>query len=647
MKKYSIIIAAAAICLLTACSKEKELRAPEEEQNIAEEVLPANCISAVIGEVATSASVDDATAAFSWNTGDKIAVWSGSSYQISDALASTYDGSNSAIFSFGSDINAGRADFAVFPASLVSSGSSASAHTAESLKITLPSSYTLNQVQGEVSPTPLIAVNAPGATLAFKSVCALLRLDVHCIAKDAEYLKISFPGKKVNGEFTLTNFVAGTDGVQGSASSDEEEETITIEELGTAGHFIDSLIVNIPLPMGSYDNVKIAAYDSYSARINYIVAPIKLVESVPTAWTPGRKASRKLKAYLPVFTTYAADSAETLIHGYVGVNKRAVVISPGNLQAKLQTLPQPLTTFGTGCFGTASEWRFAEHQYDAIGASVPGGERTYSYNSLQNPAVGDWIDLFAWMGNDASNTTVIGWPAEYKYGIIYTNSNGPGKYVGNVATEGVLVSLWYDWGHNDINYGDFTYEPDTWRVLTKEEYRALINWRCYGDSGEDYLTTSAVKARIVVSNEKQVNGLIIFPDYFTAPYGITITKAHVCGYTGTAGNVWNDDKTANCADNIFTLEQWQKLEDAGCAFLPFTNIRSWDATNKINITNYPGDGLYWSSTRHVKKTAILCLAFNDINTGASLYSASANNLTVSYQGTRQLGYGVRLVRDVK
>ena len=74
MKKYLTIIAAAAICLLTACSKEKELRAPIEEQNIAEEVLSGYCINATIGEVSTSASVDDATAAFTWNTGDKIAV---------------------------------------------------------------------------------------------------------------------------------------------------------------------------------------------------------------------------------------------------------------------------------------------------------------------------------------------------------------------------------------------------------------------------------------------------------------------------------------------------------------------------------------------------------------------------------------------
>ena len=343
----------------------------------------------------------------------------------------------------------------------------------------------------------------------------------------------------------------------------------------------------------------------------------------------------------------AADwELTTGVHAYIDdPNRKLVVFAPGNLQAKLDQLPVVQTSFTVDNFGTASEWRFAEHQYTAVGNSKDAGH-TYSYNSLQNPEVGDWIDLFAWMGGDATNTTVIGWGEEYKYGIIYTNSSGPGKYVGNTKPSdngGVQAHLWFDWGHNEISYGPDTYERDTWRTPEKEEFRALMNWRCKGNSGDDYLPMSAVKAKINLDGTNKVCGLIIFPDRFTLPYGITITKCHAAGSTE-----WADASvTAKCSENEFSLAQWQKLEDAGCAFLPFTNVRTWDGTNKINVTNYPGDAIYWSVTQHASKTAILCLAFNDINEGASVYSASKNGLTVSYQGTRQLGYGVRLVRDVK
>ena len=657
MKKYLTIIAAAAICLLTACSKEKELRAPAEV--IAEESNPEfthlpgwTYIGAGNGEVSTSASIDDATAAFSWNTGDKIAIWAGDSYKVSAALDAAFDGSANAEFAFeGEGIDDSRADFAVYPASLVSGGSSESAHTAASLKITLPSVYTLAEVQGEVSPTPMIAVNAPGASLSFKSICPLLRITVKNVAWDAEYIKVRFPGIKVHGEFELTNFEAGTSGIQASASADEDDETITITDLNLNGTYAEQLVINVPVPMGTYTDAVTSACDNSSLRINYIVTPIKVVESVPTAWTPSRKAARKITADLPVFSAYPTMVKSGTNYGHITNSKRrTVVFAPGNLQAKLDEVPVPSDNKNTSIsnFGTASEWRFAEHQYIALGDSIPSG-RTYALNSMQAAQKGDWIDMFGWMGDDATNADVQGLADDYKFGIAYPHNGGSSGYFGSTATADAdpAPALWHDWGENDINYGEGSYDGNVWHTPAYSEWDILINRRYKGSSGYNGITTSAVRAKLQINATKTVCGIIIFPDNFSLPYcdpAIVITKPHP-----GASTKWDiANNQAKCSENLYSLAQWTKLEGAGCVFLPMTNHRR-NSDSIICTLNYPGDGWYLSQTpaNAASKSGAYGFVFNDIEEGASIYSSSKTNASVYNNIPRNYGGAVRLVRWVK
>ena len=652
MKKYLTIIAAAAICLLTACSKEKELRAPAEV--IAEESNPEfthlpgwTYIGAGNGEVATAASIDDATAAFSWNTGDKIAIWAGDSYKVSAALDAAFDGSANAEFAFeGEDIDDSRADFAVYPASLVSGGSSASAHTAASLKITLPASYSLAEVQGEVSPTPMIAVNAPGASLAFKSICPLLRITVKNVAWDAEYIKVRFPGIKVHGEFELTDFVAGTSGIQASASADEDDETITITDLNLNGTYADSLIVNVPVPMGSYTDAVTSACDNSSLRINYIVTPIKVASGVPQAWTPSRKAARKITADLPVFSAYSTKNGEEYAH-IENENRRTIVFAPGNLQACLDVCPQKTESWDASKnLGSASEWRFAAHQYDAIADSKPVGREDdngviWSYNSMENPQSGDWIDLFSWIGDEGSIATGS-LPDSKKFGIAYHISSGSGGSYGN-TTSG--YSLYQDWGINEISYNGGSYSENVWHTPSSSEWSLILNRRYQGTSGYVGITTSAVRAKIILSETESICGLIIFPDNYSSPYGApAIVKIHP-----GASTKWTvSDNQAKCSENEMTLAQWEKLEGAGCAFLPFTSTTQFSSAKTV-LTDYVAEGAYWSSTASTKSGPFV-VAMNDIDESAGhrRYNTSATNLSATYNGmNRAYGYGVRLTRWVK
>ena len=658
MKKYLFIFAAAATCMLVACSKEKELRAPEaetEETTASEFVRLPGWTYIGASNVESKASLtDDSTPVFKWNTGDKIALFTDNDgYLVSDALDASFNNEESATFGFeGTGINPHRSCFAVYPASLVSGCANP---TENSLAINLPASYTLAQVQDLVSPIPMVALNDPNQPLAFKSICALLRITVKNVAWDAQSIKIRFPGKKVNGSFTLSSFVPGEGGVAGAVSSSEAEETITITDLNLNDTYTAQLVVNIPVPMGTYDYVVTGAYDASGLVINWINTPVKADGSTgePLTWSPGRRSRRTLTADLPMFTVWgskltsattviAGDDAVKVPYGYIGKSDRkTIVFAPGNLQASLQVLPLPNSSDPDNAsivnYGTAAEWRFADHQYDAIGATVPEG-RTYSYNSLQNPEVGDWIDLFSWMGSDATSSDIITKSEEYKYGVSYPCNSGTTSYQGN----GVSGSLWYDWGKNIINYNGGSYNSNAWRTPTELEMMVLLSRRYAGTSGANGIDI-ACKAQIKFSETQKICGLIILPDNFSIPYGVhAISKVH----KGNSTKWKVADGQSVCADNEYSPAEWEKLEGAGCVFLPLTNCRRYDTNNDIATTVYPADGWYWTSSTRTGRY-VNALAFNNLDSGTSAYNNKDDNLSANQQADRHYGYAVRLVRYVK
>jgi hypothetical protein len=613
MKKYDLlIIAAAAICTLAACSKAIEQDLSTDEPQVTEWTY----ISAQ-GSDATKASIDGTTAAFTWNTGDKIAVWSDGSYHVSEGLASTFNKKSSADFAFEGAINAGRANFAVFPASLVS-GSSTS--TATSLTLTLPASYNLSDIKGDLSPTPMIAANAQDGNLAFKSICALLRFTLVSVPKQTLYITFDFNGKKVQGEFSLTGVDLGEGlasfvGVQTSATNGDDD-VITVENNNVFSTFQTNLVVNIPVPAGvastgEYTDVTITTWDGEPGngghKINAITSPIKTSSN----WIPTRLASRKREVYLPVYAITVSN----------GVNAGTkVVFAPGNLRAVLGAKPQ------TNKPGFASSWSFAPHQYDAIGNNMPAdGGRTYSLNSLQGPVIGDVIDLFAWVGGDATGYTGDYADEKYKYGILYPSGTNLNNFTGTTDNYSGLLS---DWGHNEISDAFGTYPSDTWRVLTKNEwYKVIFNrggWRLRAT-----LMTNGPTSTLVAY------GYIIAPDQYTHPTGVHAFN----NATTTTSSSYNNSL---CSDNVYTLEEWEKLEGAGCVFLPLTNLRTKGSNSE---TIKPGDAWYWSSDANTGNNAA-AFAFNEIAAGASQLNASTNTMQNAKSCARKNGAAVRLVRVV-
>ena len=219
-------------------------------------------------------------------------------------------------------------------------------------------------------------------------------------------------------------------------------------------------------------------------------------------------------------------------------------------------------------------WAFAEHQYDMLGDANVNGS-----------TLADKIDLFGWSGSTATA----------KWGIGTSQSHS--DYSGDFA----------DWGTNTIG----TDAPDTWRTLTKDEWYYLRYSRANADD-----LVGVARIDLNADGSKYVNGLVLLPDDWTCPAGVTFKSGF---FDTNSVQAYADYQT-------FTLADWQKLEAAGAVFLPASGLR---LGSNVRYMQYYGD--YWSATPDDSGYA---LEFNFNSDGA--YASNYD---------RNYGLAVRLVKD--
>lgn len=184
---------------------------------------------------------------------------------------------------------------------------------------------------------------------------------------------------------------------------------------------------------------------------------------------------------------------------------------------------------------TTATWRFAEKQYDMIGAANANASANY----------GGWIDLFGWAtsGWDCGNTYYM--PYEQGYVDNYSLGMGYGPLpVGTASLTGEYANC--DWGvYNAISNGGN--KAGMWRTLTQAEWEYLINGR-----------TNAANKYGLACIEGQ-NGLVVLPDNWVLPKVVRSTPvwalATVCSTlppkTTTLqnnGRKWR--KTARCSSRL-------------------------------------------------------------------------------------------------
>ena len=207
-------------------------------------------------------------------------------------------------------------------------------------------------------------------------------------------------------------------------------------------------------------------------------------------------------------------------------------------------------------------WQFAKHQWDM-----------YT----------NWIDLFGWgtSGYNGKNP--------------YMTSTDYSDY-GDGSND--IAGTNYDWGvYNKISNGGN--QAGLWRTLTKDEWDYVISNR----SDARYLRGTATV--------NGVNGLILLPDKWTLPTGVTFTY-------GEGG--WSQ--------NTYSASEWSKMEANGAVFLPAAGYRF--GTDVYGV-GYGGD--YWSSS-----------AYDFYNAGCLYFFG--DYVDADY-GSRDYGLSVRLVQDVR
>lgn len=253
---------------------------------------------------------------------------------------------------------------------------------------------------------------------------------------------------------------------------------------------------------------------------------------------------------------------------------RTVQFSKGNLQVNLLTY----------------NWRFAENQYDYIGEGNANIAENYN----------GFIDLFGW-GTSNWNSGANAYQP-WATSTTATDYYPGGSYDNNLTGDYANA----DWGIiNKIENGGF--QSGMWRTLTKDEWEYLINTRSASTVG---VYENARYAKATVNG---VAGLIILPDSFTMPSGVTaLDKVNVSEAVFTA--------------NVYTTADWAKLEAAGVVFLPAAGYRSGTEVSLVGTVGY-----YWSGT------------YGD-EYGAYVVGFYDDNLLVNGLD-RSRGLSVRLVKD--
>ena len=275
---------------------------------------------------------------------------------------------------------------------------------------------------------------------------------------------------------------------------------------------------------------------------------------------------------------------------------RWVRFSKGNLQYQAST----------------NTWRFAENQWDFVGGYHEYTDSEYGNvyeNGIKctNDSVSEyyngWIDLFAY-GTSGWNSGALcyhPWDTEWDYHNYFLGGNADNQMIENYSQA--------DWGvFNPIsNGGNF---PRLWRTLTCQEWYYMLISR----------ENANEKAALGIVNGCQ--GLILLPDSFTFPIG--------CSFAFGCENGFET--------NNYVIEEWEKMEQEGAAFLPFAGERF---INYVFGPTMEGNYFtnYWLSTRgNIGTEEVSMLSFGYFPSGG--YKIQYGN---TYD--RGLGCSVRLVQD--
>ncbi len=253
---------------------------------------------------------------------------------------------------------------------------------------------------------------------------------------------------------------------------------------------------------------------------------------------------------------------------------KQVYFSKGNLQAT------------TTDFGANWTWAFAAHQWDYVGSAA--ANTSMKTDGTGTVTANGTVDLFGWVGASSS------WTSAAKWGISASTTSAD---YGTDNDE----ALKSDWGNvPGIGSGWYTLSLAEWNYLFNTRSATTVNG-----------VNDARYAKAIVNGE---DGIVLFPDSYTHPTGVT------------APNSINSDNISFAnAHNTWSGDDWTKMEKAGCVFLPAGG-------NRIGMAMTSLGGYYWTSTSYEGYAYNVYYTMKTVNTSTS-------------KDYRYKGQSVRLVRD--
>ena len=224
-----------------------------------------------------------------------------------------------------------------------------------------------------------------------------------------------------------------------------------------------------------------------------------------------------------------------------------IVFSQGNLQYRQSD----------------NTYRFAPTQY-----AFQGDENEEALEMIdEGENTSDYIDLFGW-------------------------GTGTEPYFHD--TSHIYYTIFHEWGNEPITNGGNA--ATSWRTLTIDEWSYLIHDRANAEE------------RFAFGKVNGVNGLIILPDEWETPSGLTFKPSTTRGlkYQGssTTYDYINTNKN-NFDHNTYNGTDWDSMQDAGAVFLPAAGYREG-----TSVSDAGEEGYYWSSSPDVPISAY-CIYFTE------------------------------------
>lgn len=458
----------------------------------------------------TSIATSGPTRTVTWRSGDQIAVFSGTANWIPNAacVVSTTSTGATADFSTivsGSLTQSATVYCAIYPADFVVTDPNCQT---KSSSIDLPATQTYHSVEsGKIEfAAPMytkttVASDATTVPLEFKNLCGVVQMNVTTSKTITGIWIKSDDAHPVCGQFDV-NWNNG----QPTMSPVTGKTGNLVEYSCGAVNCANGASFYVYLPAGNYANME---FTFLATDGTHSILKLRGNETF--------NVSRSMLHPLTISDMQFIDPLE----GYFTVdgNGNRVSFSSGNLQYNAST----------------NTWRFAEHQYDFVGAdNINIGSSTYT----------GWIDLFGW---------------------------GTGSNPTEDSQENADYPTFIDWGTNSIADGG-----TGWFTLSKEQWEYLLD---INRPGEPVVSRPARADKNGTATVNGIHGLIILPDNWEAahPSGVDFEP----GYHG-----WGITNT----QNIFSLEQWGLMEAYGAIFLPTAGDRA------SHLMTEQLSGLYWSST---------------------------------------------------